>query len=173
MKKCADCGEIKHFSAFPKSKNRKDGHHPYCKICNNRRSALYVKNNRVKRLAWERKYEAKNKEKRQKQKAVVEKSLKTKQYRKHWREANKSKVQEYCRTYQATKLGCTPAWLSSQDRIKIAQIYDKAVKITLETGIPHEVDHIVPLQGKNVRGLHVPWNLQILPSNLNRSKGNR
>jgi hypothetical protein len=52
------------------------------------------------------------------------------------------------------------------------KIYLKCKQISKLTGIPHEVDHIVPLLGRNVLGLHVPWNMAIIPAKENRKKSN-
>ena len=65
-----------------------------------------------------------------------------------------------------------PQWLSEPDKGRIEDFYWFAQDLYKVTGEVYHVDHIVPLQGKTVCGLHVPWNLQILPADLNLSKGN-
>jgi hypothetical protein len=72
-----------------------------------------------------------------------------------------------------TKLNATPRWLNEKQLSDIQNIYKEASIKTAQTNIKHEVDHIVPLQGKNVCGLHVPWNLQILTKSENCSKSNK
>lgn len=72
---------------------------------------------------------------------------------------------------RAAKLNATPSWLTEQDFKDIADVYKLARHLSDETGVPHDVDHIVPLQGKSVRGLHVAWNLRAIPSAVNRAKG--
>ncbi len=58
------------------------------------------------------------------------------------------------------------------DHDKIRQFYALAKELTERTGVEHEVDHIYPLQGETVCGLHVETNLQILTKTANRAKGN-
>ena len=67
----------------------------------------------------------------------------------------------------------TPPWLTKEQREEIINLYQAAAALTKHTGTQHEVDHIVPLRGKNVSGLHVPWNLQILTEQENRQKSNK
>ena len=63
-----------------------------------------------------------------------------------------------------------PIW---RDIDKISLIYEECEKISKETGIPHHVDHIIPLRGKNVSGLHVHQNLRIISASENMSKSNK
>lgn len=62
-----------------------------------------------------------------------------------------------------------PAWADSS---AIRAVYREADRLTRETGIPHEVDHEIPLRGRLVSGLHVHTNLRPLPARENRRKSN-
>jgi hypothetical protein len=63
--------------------------------------------------------------------------------------------------------------LSDKHLLEIKAIYKKALEKTVETGTRWEVDHIIPIRGENVSGLHVPWNLQVIKMSENRSKSNK
>lgn len=86
---------------------------------------------------------------------------------------NPARMKAHKIKYEAQRAKATPPWLTSEQWAEMNAIYEKARKLTLETGIRHEVDHIHPLNGKNLSGLHVPWNLQILTQSENVSKSNR
>lgn len=74
----------------------------------------------------------------------------------------------------ALKLGyATPLWLKADHWHEMDRFYRKARSLTAKTKVVHHVDHIVPLQGKTVCGLHVPWNLQVLTRSENCRKSNK
>lgn len=80
---------------------------------------------------------------------------------------NPARARERSRRYQASKIKAAPSWLTDEHKAEMTAIYVTAQQLGLQ------VDHIVPLQGKNVCGLHVPWNLQPIPAEVNRQKSNR
>ena len=65
-----------------------------------------------------------------------------------------------------------PRWLTEDHEFFIEEIYSLRDLRTEVTGVVHHVDHIVPLKGKDVCGLHVPWNLQVITAKDNLSKSN-
>jgi 5-methylcytosine-specific restriction endonuclease McrA len=67
----------------------------------------------------------------------------------------------------------TPKWLTDTHKMEIRLKYRLAIELSRATGERHAVDHIVPLHGENVCGLHVPWNLQVLTQKDNLLKYNR
>ena len=87
-----------------------------------------------------------------------------------WRKANLDKARARSMRHTAAKLRAMPIWA---DHRAIDAVYEECVRVALDTGEEHHVDHMVPLQGKQVCGLHVHHNLQILPGRENQSKGAR
>jgi len=118
--------------------------------------AKWREENKEKRVAQRKEYYQKNSEK------IVQKVI-------YWQKENKGRVNAKNKARKLLKKSRIPR---CADMVKIKEIYIEADRRTRETGIRHEVDHIVPLQGKMVNGFHVHWNLQILTKEENASKSN-
>lgn len=86
--------------------------------------------------------------------------------------ANPAKYAVSAAKHRATKLQRTPAWVDADAIWMIEQAYELAVLRTKLFGFSWHVDHIIPLQGKAVSGLHVPTNLQVIPGLQNIAKNN-
>lgn len=91
---------------------------------------------------------------------------KRKAYNKTWAQKNAGKVTAYSVAYQLSKKRAMPQWLTPEQVKDIEAIYANRPK-------GYHVDHVVPLNGKNVCGLHVGWNLQYLLKEENIKKSNK
>ena len=67
----------------------------------------------------------------------------------------------------------TPKWLTPAERRQMRDLYVQARKMTELTRERYVVDHIVPLRGEEVCGLHVPWNLRVITQEENLKKSNK
>jgi hypothetical protein len=83
---------------------------------------------------------------------------------------NPAKITSYKARYRAARRQATPAWLTKAQVAQIEAVYKEARALTEQTGTPHEVDHIVPLAGRVVCGLHIPWNLRAIPKIANNRR---
>jgi flagellar biosynthesis GTPase FlhF len=90
-----------------------------------------------------------------------------------WNKNNKPKKAALQSKRRAAILQRTPKWLSPDDLWIIEEAYELAALRTKMFGFPWHVDHIIPLQGRSVSGLHVPTNLQVIPGKENVSKSNK
>lgn len=148
-KLCNKCNTRKHISKMKKKKRtRKDGtsytsYASVCKECHSAESKEYRKNNPDKVKLYNKRPDV------------------------------KSRNAYYASLRERHILRAQPKWLSKDDKQAIRDIYDLMRDCRAVTGESYHVDHIVPLNGKNVCGLHVPWNLQVLPSDINMKKSNK
>lgn len=90
-----------------------------------------------------------------------------------WVKKNRAHVNAKTASRRAARVEAQPPSLYPSDIEEIRAIYNTAKEMSSATGVPHEVDHIVPLKHPLVCGLHVPWNLQVLTEFENRAKGNK
>lgn len=160
MKTCSKCKEPKEHKEFNKNRAQKDGLDNQCTLCSRKSKSKWKKENPEKNAAQQRNYYARNSD--------IVRSKK--------REFNRNNPGYYNAINaksHAKRIKRIPSFLTDSDWIEIDWAYEIAASKTLETGVKHEVDHIIPLCGKFVSGLHVPGNLRIITKKANQSKGNR
>ncbi|QGH74791.1 hypothetical protein MAL1_00012 [Bacteriophage DSS3_MAL1] len=90
-----------------------------------------------------------------------------------WRARNRAKCKAKKMRHIAALEMATPTWLTDDQWEQMNVTYEERDRITAETGVQHHVDHIVPLRGESVCGLHVPWNLRVISAEHNTRKGNK
>lgn len=90
-----------------------------------------------------------------------------------WRQKNKPLVAFYAAQRRAAILERTPPWLTPEHYKEMETFFWYSALLQEATGKAHHVDHEVPLRGKKVSGLNVPWNLQVISKPENLKKSNR
>lgn len=166
MKVCNRCAVSKPLDAFYKKKGSRDGLFWWCRDCHK----AYVKakyhdlardeNYRSAERARIRAYHQANPEK-------------VKGWNARYLAANRPRLNAKSKAYVLSRERRTPQWLTAEDFWVLEEAYALAALRTKLFGFRWDVDHIIPLHGALVSGLHVPQNVQVIPASLNQSKSNR
>lgn len=147
--------------------DREDGRENYRTERNQVRRAELKANGTIRKYA--ERYYQKHQDKIRARQAAVPKEL-----RRQWCAAHrKNKLHDGNAIDRERYAQATPAWLTAVDREQIRQVYLDARRKTAETGSTHHVDHIIPINNPDVCGLHVPWNLRVIPKLENLVKNNK
>lgn len=184
-KKCTQCLTIKPIIEFHKRKAIKSGYRSECKACGCARRKKYHYNNHDKSLSSSKEWKKKNKEivrtyskeyyKNNKEVLSLKRqkyNIKTKKLRQEYRLKNKSSYA----MHKATRRFLEKASSIYNDELNyfiMEECYSLSRLRSEITGVKWHVDHIIPLNGKMVCGLHVGINLQVIPASLNMRKSNK
>lgn len=155
-RKCPKCQIVKDIGQFSIDVSRKGGRQCYCREC---QAKIYESKKAIA--------------KEQRKKRYLENKEREIQKMRDYYDANKSEYYARNAIRRSMRISASPSWLTPEDKEAMASLYAKAQQLSYSTGEVWHVDHVVPLQGKTVCGLHVPWNLQVIPATENLSKSNQ
>lgn len=197
-KKCTQCGSRLSLSCFYRSSRSKDGHQSMCKKCY---QSKYGAKARIRTKQWnadnpERKQEMNHQYFLDNTETILTRSrtwhwdnrdkvlIKSKEryaaltdeertrhffFINEWRRLHPDLYAHHTQKRRAQELLAVPPWYEEDG---VLTVYTKCKELNEMWGTNFQVDHIVPLQGKNVCGLHCLANLQLLDKELNNKKRN-
>ncbi len=186
---CTKCSNTLNIAEFGKDKHQPDGLNTRCRQCVKIANYNYRTNNPTKFKQSAKNHYESNKSTVNKKAAQYGRAEHRREQKKQYYENNKDWLNEKSRNWhkvnwertrgarlarnkerELRKRQAVPPWFEKQ---LVKEIYEKSAELTRETGILHHVDHIIPLRGENVCGLHCLANLQIIPWYQNLTKGNK
>ena len=144
LRDCTSCGLTKELSEYYRAPKALAGRMRRCKKCVIAKRAAHYAANTTAIKTYARNYDLKN----------------------------PGKIRAFRAARKKAVRRATPSWLTAIHRAQLQEQYEIALAVTTQTGIAHEVDHVYPLQGRTSCGLHVPWNLQVIPAKDNNAKRN-
>lgn len=186
MKHCFACNTTKPKSEFNKNRATKDGFQSQCRLCIAKWRKANPDRIKIIKAAWRKanpdkvkaQMDAWKKANPDKVKAKIAawkkaNPAKLQASKAAWKKANPDKVNAYNAKRRAAKLQAMLKYGKEAHKKEIDIWYKRAKLASTFMNEDYHVDHIVPLQGKTVSGLHVPWNLQLLTKIENIKKGNK
>ena len=144
MKTCSACGQTLPLSSFPVRKASRDGLGYSCRDCKSAQNKNHYDNNKEDHYARNRR-------------VLAARKARDPAWANAWNVWKKMKAAKR-----------VAPWAKFSDTVRF---YREAHALTASTGVPHEVDHIIPLRSKIVTGLHCVENLQVLTAAANNVKG--
>jgi|688.fasta_scaffold288506_2 hypothetical protein len=144
FKKCAKCDQTKAANEFGPCATRRDGLQYMCYECGSQHARKRRNENPEKVAA------------------------KSREYRQRYPDRHCAQVSKR----RAAKYRATPPWITDDHKKEINFLYWFSNAINGLHGKSYQVDHVHALRGKNFSGLHVPWNMQVIPSSINARKSN-
>ncbi len=175
-KVCTVCHVPKLLTEYYKdSRNKQDGRYSKCKPCHAHISQEWQKAHPREACEIVKRSYRKNPQKAIKRtlsyREDPEYMKKQLEWNANYKRNNPGKVNAICAGRRARLLKATPPWTTPDMKKEIEAIYESR---EAKTDHPNwQVDHIHPLQGDNFSGLHVPWNLEVIPKAENLSKKNK
>lgn len=173
LKNCCICDETKPLEMFQKDKKKKISKYKgACKACLSEKAKKHRASEKYKKRIASTEFKERNRQ--YSKKRYLKDKEKCMARSRVWANSPKGKIVRRIAASKrkAAKMNACPPWLSDSQYNEMKVIYLKAVTMEKKTGEKYHVDHVAPLQGENICGLHVPWNLEPITAAANLAKAN-